>query len=125
MKMYQKKPDQYLKNQVMSASPNKLIEMLMEAGIKNIRLGVLALEMKQVVKAGEYFIKAQDIVSELRYSINSEIESEIPDQLIQLYDFMYNQLVIGNVDQDIQVLQDVQKMLTELLETWRELTEQQ
>lgn len=123
--MYQKKPDQYLKNQVMSASPNKLIEMLMEAGIKNIRLGVLALEMKQVVKAGEYFIKAQDIVSELRYSINSEIESEIPDQLIQLYDFMYNQLVIGNVDQDIQVLQDVQKMLTELLETWRELTEQQ
>ncbi|GGI66188.1 hypothetical protein GCM10011482_18420 [Enterococcus alcedinis] len=125
MKMYQKKPDQYLKNQVMSASPNKLIEMLMEAGIKNIRLGVLALEMKQVVKAGEYFIKAQDIVSELRYSINSEIESEIPDQLIQLYDFMYNQLVIGNVDQDIQVLQDVQKMLTELLETWKELTEQQ
>lgn len=123
--MYQKKPDQYLKNQVMSASPNKLIEMLMEAGIKNIRLGVLALEMKQVVKAGEYFIKAQDIVSELRYSINSEIESEIPDQLIQLYDFMYNQLVIGNVDQDIQVLQEVQKMLTELLETWRELTEQQ
>ncbi|MBP2102629.1 MULTISPECIES: flagellar export chaperone FliS [Enterococcus] len=123
--MYQKKPDQYLKNQVMSASPNKLIEMLMEAGIKNIRLGVLALEMKQVVKAGEYFIKAQDIVSELRYSINSEIESEIPDQLIQLYDFMYNQLVIGNVDQDIQVLQDVQKMLTELLETWKELTEQQ
>ncbi|MFC7055175.1 flagellar export chaperone FliS [Enterococcus alcedinis] len=109
----------------MSASPNKLIEMLMEAGIKNIRLGVLALEMKQVVKAGEYFIKAQDIVSELRYSINSEIESEIPDQLIQLYDFMYNQLVIGNVDQDIQVLQDVQKMLTELLETWKELTEQQ
>lgn len=123
--MYQKKPDQYLKNQVMSASPNKLIEMLMEAGIKNIRLGVLALEMKQVVKAGEYFIKAQDIVSELRYSINSEIESEIPDQLIQLYDFMYNQLVIGNVDQDIQVLQEVQKMLTELLETWKELTEQQ
>lgn len=123
--MYQKKPDQYLKNQVMSASPNKLIEMLMEAGIKNIRLGVLALEMKQVVKAGEYFIKAQDIVSELRYSINSEIESEIPDQLIQLYDFMYNQLVIGNVDQDIQVLQEVQNMLTELLETWKELTEQQ
>lgn len=123
--MYQKKPDQYLKNQVMSASPNRLIEMLMEAGIKNIRLGVLALEMKQVVKAGEYLIKAQDIVSELRYSVNAEIESEIPDQLIQLYDFMYNQLVIGNVDQDIQVLQEVQKLLTELLETWKALTEQQ
>ena len=123
--MYQKKPDQYLKNQVMSASPNKLIEMLMEAGIKNIRLGILALETKQVVKAGEYLIKAQDIVSELRYSVNSEIESEIPEQLIQLYDFMYNQLVIGNVDQDVQVLQGVQEMLSDLLETWKTLTEQQ
>lgn len=123
--MYQKKPDQYLKNQVMSASPNKLIEMLMEAGIKNIRLGILALETKQVVKTGEYLIKAQDIVSELRYSVNSEIESEIPEQLIQLYDFMYNQLVIGNVDQDVQVLQGVQEMLSDLLETWKTLTEQQ
>ena len=123
--MYQKKPDQYLKNQVMSASPNKLIEMLMEAGIKNIRLGILALETKQVVKAGEYLIKAQDIVSELRYSVNSEIDSEIPDQLIQLYDYMYNQLVIGNVDQDVQVLQGVQEMLSDLLETWKTLTEQQ
>ena len=123
--MYQKKPDQYLKNQVMSASPNRLIEMLMEAGIKNIRLGVLALGMQQVVKAGEYLIKAQDIVSELRYSINSELDSDIPEQLIQLYDFMYNQLVIGNVDQDVEVLEGVQKMLTELLETWKELTEQQ
>ncbi|HIZ53187.1 MAG TPA: flagellar export chaperone FliS [Candidatus Enterococcus avicola] len=122
--MYQKKPDQYLKNQVMSASPNKLIEMLMEAGIKNIRLGILALETKQVVKAGEYLIKAQDIVSELRYSVNSEIDSEIPEQLIQLYDFMYNQLVIGNVDQDVQVLQGVQEMLSDLLETWKTLTEQ-
>lgn len=122
--MYQKKPDQYLKNQVMSASPNKLIEMLMEAGIKNIRLGILALETKQVVKTGEYLIKAQDIVSELRYSVNSEIDSEIPEQLIQLYDFMYNQLVIGNVDQDVQVLQGVQEMLSDLLETWKTLTEQ-
>ncbi|MHC5269374.1 flagellar export chaperone FliS [Enterococcus sp. LJL98] len=119
--MYQKNPNLYLKNQVMSASPNKLIEMLYEGGIKNIRLGILALEKEQFVKAGEYLIKAQDIVSELRYSVNTEVESEIPQQLIQLYDYMYNQLVIGNVDQEVTVLQEVQKLLTELLETWKEI----
>ncbi|MBM7708097.1 flagellar export chaperone FliS [Enterococcus lemanii] len=120
--MYQKNPNLYLKNQVMSASPNKLIEMLLEGGIKNIRLGILALEKEQLVKASEYLLKAQDIVSELRYSINTEIDSEIPQQLIQLYDFMYSQLVIGNIDQDIKVLQEVQKLLTELLETWKEIS---
>lgn len=121
--MYHKNPNLYLKNQVMSASPNKLIEMLYEGGIKNIRLGILALENQQFVKAGEYLIKAQDIVSELRYSINTEVDSEIPQQLIQLYDYMYNQLVIGNVDQDVSILQEVQKLLTELLDTWKELKE--
>ena len=77
---------------------------------------------EQFVKASEYLLKAQDIVSELRYSINTEIDSEIPQQLIQLYDFMYSQLVIGNIDQDIKVLQEVQKLLTELLETWKEIS---
>lgn len=119
--MYHKNPNLYLKNQVMSASPNKLIEMLYEGGIKNIRLGVLAIENNQIAKGSQYLIKAQDIVSELRYSIDTEVDSEIPQQLIGLYDFMYNQLVIGNVDKDIVVLQEVQKLLTELLETWKEL----
>ncbi len=33
---YQKMQNNYLQNQVMSASPNKLIEMLLQAAIKNI-----------------------------------------------------------------------------------------
>lgn len=120
--MYQKNPNLYLKNQVMSASPNKLIEMLLEGAIKNIRLGMLALEKEEFVKAGELFIRAQDIVSELRYSINQEVDSEIPNQLIELYDFMYNQLVLGNVNKDSKILMNVQKLLTELLETWKEIS---
>ena len=41
---YQKMQNNYLKNQVMSASPNKLIEMLLQAAIKNIKLAQLAIE---------------------------------------------------------------------------------
>lgn len=119
--MYQKNPDLYLKNQVMSASPNKLIEMLYEGAIKNIRLGVLAIEKQDWVKASEVIIKAQDIVSELRYSINEDVDSDIPQQLIQLYDFMYQQLVMANVNKDVAMLQEVQKLLTELLDTWKQI----
>lgn len=35
--MYQNMQENYLKNQVMSASPNKLIEMLLEGAVKRIR----------------------------------------------------------------------------------------
>ncbi len=54
---YQQMQSNYLKNQVMSASPNKLIEMLLQAAIKNIKLAQLAIEKQELAKAHEYFIK--------------------------------------------------------------------
>lgn len=120
--MYQNMQENYLKNQVMSASPNKLIEMLIEGGIKKIRMGKMAIENEKYAQASEHLIRAQDIVMELRYSINEEVESTIPTELIELYDYMYNRLVIGNIDRDIEPLSEVQGLLTELLETWQQIT---
>jgi flagellar protein FliS len=124
-RMYQAQAMQenYLKTQVMSASPNKLIEMLLEGAIKKIRVAKLALETGKLAQMGENLLKAQDIVMELRYSINEEIESPIPQELIQLYEYMYQRLVIANVDRDIEAMDEVQKLLTELLDAWKQISE--
>ncbi len=123
--MYQAQAMQenYLKTQVMSASPNKLIEMLLEGAIKKIRVAKLALETGKLAQMGENLLKAQDIVMELRYSINEEIESTIPQDLIQLYEYMYQRLVIANVDRDTEAMDEVQKLLTELLDAWKQISE--
>lgn len=123
--MYQAQAMQenYLKTQVMSASPNKLIEMLLEGAIKKIRIAKLALETGKLAQMGENLLKAQDIVMELRYSINEEIESPIPQELIQLYEYMYQRLVIANVDRDTEAMDEVQKLLTELLDAWKQISE--
>ncbi|WP_207942421.1 flagellar protein FliS [Enterococcus sp. DIV2402] len=115
--------ENYLKTQVMSASPNKLIEMLLEGAIKKIRVAKLALETGKLAQMGENLLKAQDIVMELRYSINEEIESPIPQELIQLYEYMYQRLVIANVDRDTKAMDEVQKLLTELLDAWKQISE--
>lgn len=124
-RMYQGQAMQenYLKTQVMSASPNKLIEMLLEGAIKKIRVAKLALETGKLAQMGENLLKAQDIVMELRYSINEEIESPIPQELIQLYEYMYQRLVIANVDRDTKAMDEVQKLLTELLDAWKQISE--
>lgn len=124
-RMYQAQAMQenYLKTQVMSASPNKLIEMLLEGAIKKIRIAKLALETGKLAQMGENLLKAQDIVMELRYSINEEIESPIPQELIQLYEYMYQRLVIANVDRDTEAMDEVQKLLTELLDAWKQISE--
>ncbi len=123
--MYQAQSMQnnYLKTQVMSASPNKLIEMLLEGAIKKIRVAKLALETDKLAQMGENLIKAQDIVLELRYSINEEVESTIPQDLIQLYEYMHQRLVIANVDRDTEAMDEVQGLLTELLDAWKQISE--
>ncbi len=121
-KMYQNMQENYLKNQVMSASPNKLIEMLLEGAVKRIRQGTLMIENENMIKASEQIIRAQDIVMELRYSINTEVESQIPQDLIDLYEYMYDRLVLANIDKDVTILAEVQNLLTELLDTWKQLS---
>jgi len=121
-KMYQNMQENYLKNQVMSASPNKLIEMLLEGAVKRIRQGTLMIENENMIKASEHIIRAQDIVMELRYSINTEVESQIPQDLIDLYEYMYDRLVLANIDKDVTILAEVQNLLTELLDTWKQLS---
>lgn len=123
--MYQNMQNNYLKNQVMSASPNKLIEMLLEGAIKKIRMAKVAIESQKYSQANEQLIRAQDIVMELRYSINEEVESSIPGDLIALYDYMYNQLVTANIEHDVERLDEVQHLLTELLETWQQISDNQ
>ncbi|MBP9639280.1 MAG: flagellar export chaperone FliS [Enterococcus sp.] len=121
-KMYQNMQENYLKNQVMSASPNKLIEMLLEGAVKRIRQGTLMIENENMIKASEQIIRAQDIVMELRYSINTEVESQIPQDLIDLYEYMYDRLLLANIDKDVTILAEVQNLLTELLDTWKQLS---
>lgn len=120
--MYQNSQDNYLKNQVMSASPNKLIEMLLEGATKRIRMGKLAIENKNIVQASEQIIRAQDIIMELRYSINEEVDSQIPQDLIQLYEFMYDRLVIANMEKDTVILDEVQHLLAELTDAWKQIS---
>lgn len=44
---YASHKNDYLRNQVMSASPNKLIEMLIEGAIKSIKKAEMAIEDKK------------------------------------------------------------------------------
>ena len=90
---YQKMQNNYLKNQVMSASPNKLIEMLLQAAIKNIKLAQLAIEKQELAKAHEHFIKTQNILLELRTSLDEKQGGEIAEGLAALYEYMYQQLI--------------------------------
>ncbi|KRL00806.1 flagellar export chaperone FliS [Liquorilactobacillus capillatus] len=119
---YENVKKSYLKNQVMSASPNKLIEMLYQGAIKSVKIAGIAIENDDPKKAHKELVRAQDILMELKGSLNTEVEGDVPANLESLYDFMNEQLVKANINKDQSLLPPVVKMLTELLDAWTQIT---
>ena len=115
---YASHKNDYLRNQVMSASPNKLIEMLIEGAIKSIKKAEMAIEDKKIEAANNEIVHAQDIVDELKFSVNKEIEGDIPQQLISTYDVVEQELI----HKDKNHLEIALTMLNELLDAWKQIT---
>jgi flagellar protein FliS len=56
--------------------------------------------------------RAQDIITELDQSL--DMSYDVSENLSGVYDFMYRQLVDANIKKDIQILDVVESMMTEL-----------
>lgn len=119
---YASHKNDYLRNQVMGASPNKLIEMLIEGAIKSIKKAEMAIEDKKIEAANNEIVHAQDIVDELKFSVNKDIEGDIPQQLISTYDVVEQELIQANIHKDKNHLEIALTMLNELLDVWKQIT---
>ena len=119
---YASHKNDYLRNQGISASPNKLIEMLIEGAIKSIKKAEMAIEDKKIEAANNEIVHAQDIVDELKFSVNKEIEGDIPQQLISTYDVVEQELIQANIHKDKNHLEIALTMLNELLDAWKQIT---
>lgn len=116
--MYEK----YKKTSVETSSPGKLLLMLYDGAIKSVEAAIDDIDEQRIAGAHSHIIKAQDIVLELRNTLN--MEYSIAESLWQLYDYLYAQLVEANLHKDRQQLEQVLSFLTELRQTWQEALRQ-
>ena len=111
--------NQYQQNSVMTATPEELTLMLYNGAIKFVNIAKLSIEDKNIKKAHEALIRAQDIITELNATLN--MDYEISKNLRSLYEFMLDQLVDANIKKEIEPLDEVLELLTELRDTWKEV----
>ncbi|WP_311315617.1 flagellar export chaperone FliS [Neobacillus niacini] len=108
----------YENNQVLFAKKEELPLLLYTGAIKFILQARMAMEKKDWERTNDRIIRAQKIVSELMVTLDMDIE--VSKSLILLYDYMKQRLIEANTKKDEQLLREVQNMLTELQETWKE-----
>ena len=108
----------YRQQQVMTATPEALTLMLYNGAIKFINESIEASKKKEYEKANTSCIKAQNIISEFRLTL--KMEYEISKNLLALYNYAYDRLVEGNMNEDISKLEEAKGILSELRDAWNQ-----
>lgn len=108
--------NQYKKNSVQTATPEEQTLMLYNGLVKFLMQAQMAVNENEIEKAGNCIIKAQDIVSEFRCTL--DMKYDISHQLEQLYDYIYRRLVDANIKKDMDIIEEVLVFAKELRDTW-------
>ncbi|WP_181313164.1 flagellar export chaperone FliS [Nocardioides campestrisoli] len=114
----------YLGASVNTASPERLLVMLCERLVLDVRRAKDAQDAGTHAEAHTLLLHAQDIVVELRSTLRTDAWDGAT-QLAALYDWMFGQLVLANTRRDSGATQHVLGLAEQLADTWREAALQQ
>ncbi|WP_274362528.1 flagellar export chaperone FliS [Paenibacillus thermotolerans] len=114
--MIQQQPNKYLETAVQTASPQQLLIMLYDGGIRFCRAGAEAIRQKRYEDANKSLCRVQDIINE--FIITLDRNAPVAKGLLALYEYMNHQLIQANIKKDEEIVQEVLGYLQELKETW-------
>ncbi len=104
---------------VESADPHKLILMLFEGAQQALAKAKLHIEHKEISAKGEMISKAIMIIDHgLKASLDINAGGDLALQLYSLYDYMTNRLLTANLQNDVQIINEINGLLSELHGAW-------
>lgn len=111
--------ERYLADSVSTASPAKLLVLLYDRLVLDLNRGEQALIAGQRQEANAQLLHAQDIVLELRTSLNLDVWDGAAG-LAQIYGFVLTELVGANVKGDASRVKSCRELMEPLRDAWRE-----
>lgn len=109
----------YVGQMVTTASPERLLVMLYDRLLLDLRRAVDAQEIRDHAAAGTHLMHAQEIVLELTASLRTDVWAGAPT-LAAIYDWLHRELVRANVSRDAGVTRDCLAAVETLAEAWHE-----
>lgn len=106
--------------QISEASPHRLVQMLMEGGLDRMAQAKGALARGDIAEKGLMLGKAIDIIIGLRDGLDAE-KSDDPayvQQLESLYVYMTNRLMEANRGNDVEIIDEVARLLITVKSGW-------
>ncbi len=113
----------YLRDAVLTATPEQLQLMLYDGSIRFALQGRDALMRKDFETSFERLTRAQNIVLEMQTGLNFEVNRQLCERMASIYNFVYRKLVDANVNRDVAHIDDAVKVLRIERETWQLLVD--
>jgi len=114
--------NQYSQNAVQtgieSASPHRLIQMLLEGALGKIAAAKGHMERREIQPKGQQIGGAISILEGLKSSLDKEKGGAIAQNLEDLYIYMERRLIEANRSNDTTLLDEVSDLLRQIKEAW-------
>ncbi|MGL4473865.1 MAG: flagellar export chaperone FliS [Shewanella sp.] len=107
-----------LDNEIASASPHRIIQMMLAGALERLAQSRYAIENKDIQTKGILLSKAIGIINGLNSSLNMQAGGEIANNLSELYAFMLRRITFANINNDLQAIDDVMTILRDIKEGW-------
>lgn len=116
----------YQNTNIKTASQGKLVVLLYEAAVKNLKNAESLIDEENKIKPsnmekfGKFLQKTQAIITELQVSLDMEKGGEIAKNLMSLYIYFNQELISVNINHDKTKLEYIEQQMSELLKAWKE-----
>lgn len=110
----------YKTTEVLTASKESILLLLYEGCIRFLKQATQAIEQNNIPEKSRLIGRAQNIVNELRATLDHQQGGELALSLDALYDFISQRLITANTDNNVQKIQEAIQILTTLHEAWQQ-----
>ena len=109
---------------VESADPHKLILMLFEGAQEALAKARMHMQHNEIAEKGQMISKAIMIIDHgLKASLDMNAGGDLAIKLQTLYDYMTHRLLVANIQNNLEIVNEVNTLLSELYGAWKEIGE--
>lgn len=105
------------------ADPHTLITQMFDGALKRIAQAKGSISRNMIAEKGENLSKAIAIVGSLEGCLNHQKGGDLSKNLSALYEYMILRLAEANINNDIEKLDEVAKLIHEIKSAWVQVPE--
>ncbi len=110
--------NEYLRNAVLTASPEQLHLMLYDGAIRFTKQGIEGIQSQNWEQTFNGLARAQKIILEMSNSLNHDVDPQLCARMAALYNFVYRKLVDASVQRSADLAREALGLIEYQRETW-------